>query len=195
MKPALAFLLFLLYSPTLFAQEIELQHRDAPKTNDFSLPGKPMALTENHLNPDTPIPPGMVWASSHVPEGWKWIAREEGSCEWCGRPMSFKQAAFDKKMSLLWISEIGLAIADTEIAESRRCLKDGSCREGNPFLGPSRAQQYAIRMPVLLGAWMVSARLRQGNRNLRIGGMKHWWVFPVLYQAASTAGILANLSK
>jgi hypothetical protein len=197
MRPALLFAILLLFSPFVLAQEIELQRRPAPATvtNEFTVPDKPEPLTRDLIDVDSPPPAGMVWATAQFQDGQKWVAREVGACAWCARPMTFKQAAFDKKMSLMWIGEIALAVADTEIMESRQCIKDGTCREGNPLLGPSRLQQYGIRMPILFSAWMITAHLRQGSPKKKIGGMKHWWIFPVLYQAGSTAGILANLAR
>lgn len=134
------------------------------------------------------IPDGMVW----VPRGKVWHAEEVSSCFWCAEPMSFKQAAFDKKMSLMWLGEIALMVTDVELNQT--CVSDGRCKEGNAFLGAgSRGRQYGIRLPVIAGAWMGTAWLRKGDKGLKIGGMKRWWILPMLYQGMSTAGIATGI--
>jgi hypothetical protein len=192
--------LFLSLPVVASAQDNELHHRPAAEIGSSLLPNKPepvdtLSASAAGVNAAEELPRGMVRVSVHEAHGYEWIAREQGTCEWCGKPMSFKQAAFDKKMSFMWLAEVGLAVADTEITMSRSCLKNGTCKEGNPFLGGTRAQQYGVRMPVIFGAWMASAYLRHGNPAYKIGGMKHWWVLPTLYHAASTIGIVANLAR
>jgi hypothetical protein len=199
-KLVLVWALFLCLPLVASAQDAELHRRPPSRNDSVGLPSKPepvgaLTASAGGVNAPEELPRSMVRVSVRESNGYQWVAREQGTCEWCGKPMSFKQAAFDKKMSLMWIAEIGLAVADTEITESRPCMKNGTCKEGNPLLGASRAQQYGIRMPVIFGAWMASAYLRHGNPTYKIGGMKHWWVLPTLYHAASTIGIVANLAR
>ena len=140
---------------------------------------------------DEPIPPGMVWA----PHKGGWEAREINSCFWCGRPMTFKEAAFDKKALLMWGSAVALAVADTERTLRGPCFQDRRCGEANPLLGESRKQQYGVRIPVLIGAWMGTAWLRKGDRSQRIGGMKPWWILPLAYQIPAAIGLILNSSR
>jgi len=137
------------------------------------------------------IPRGMVW----VPAGKQWSAREINSCSWCSKPMTFRRAALDKKAIGMWATAVAMTVADIEVLASRRCIHAGTCREGNPVLSQTRTQQYALRLPVLAGAWIGTAWLRKGDQRLHIGGMKHWWILPMLYQATSTAGVAANLAR
>jgi hypothetical protein len=137
------------------------------------------------------IPEGMVW----VPAGKEWSAREINSCQWCSQPMTFRQAALDKKTLGMWGAALALTVADIEILVSRPCVANKSCHEGNPFLGQTRAQQYSIRLPVIALGWASTAWLRKGDRRLKVGGMKRWWLMPVLYQAAAGAGVIANLAR
>ena len=146
---------------------------------------KPKELVGGELIPD-----GMVW----VPNNGFWEAREMNSCEWCGRPLTFRQAAFDRKALVMWGAAVGLAVADTELAVSRPCFKAQTCGEGNPLLANGR-KQYAVRLPVLFAAWMGTAWLRKGDKSLKIGGMKHWYLFPLVYQGGPVAGIVANLAR
>jgi hypothetical protein len=107
--------------------------------------------------------------------------------------MTWKQATLDKKMTSLWLLEVGLTVADTELGQV--CIRSGRCKEGNPLLGTgSRGMQYGIRMPIIAGAWLGTAWLRKGNKEQNIGGMKHWWILPVIYHASATAGIISGLT-
>jgi hypothetical protein len=133
---------------------------------------------------------GMVWRADSQRN--QWVQVEVNSCEWCGRPMTWKKAAFDKKALPLWLAAVGLAVADTEYTLSRPCIKEGTCTEWNPLLGKSRAQQYGVRMPALGLAWLGAAWLRKGDAHRNIGGMRHWYLFPVVYMAMPTAGLVAN---
>jgi hypothetical protein len=137
------------------------------------------------------IPRGMVW----VPTGNQWTAREINSCNWCSKPMTFRRAALDNKAIGMWAAALALTVADIEGLASRHCINARTCREGNPLLGQTRTQQYALRLPILAGAWIGTAWLRKGNQRLHVGGMKRWWILPMLYQATSSAGVAANLAR
>ncbi len=100
----------------------------------------PPALHPERLTGAERIPRGMVW----VPTGNQWTAREDNSCNWCGKPMTFRRAALDKKAIGMWATALALTVADVEALGSRRCINAGTCREGNPFLGQTRTQQYAL---------------------------------------------------
>ena len=169
-----------------------------------TLPDKPRPVSEgdwigtSEPTPDNPMPPvpdNLVLTPRWQDGRHLWHVEQVGTCEWCGRPMTWRQAAFDKKALPLWLAEIGLSVADTEIAESRPCIKQGTCKEGNFFLGPSRAQQYGVRIPILLSLWAVDSFLRKGDLERRHGGLKHWWVFPTAYIGLTSAGIISNLAR
>jgi hypothetical protein len=168
-----------------------LRHRPAATDQAGTEFPLPTALHPISLTGGESIPGGMVW----VPAGKQWTARELNSCWWCSEPMTFRQAAFDKKALGMWGTALALTVADVEILVSRPCVAAGTCREGNPLLGQTRAEQYGLRIPVLVGAWMGTAWLRKGDQRLKIGGAKRWWVLPVLYQIASGSGIIANLAR
>lgn len=122
-----------------------------------------------------------------------WSGGDTHFCQSCGKAMTFRQAALDKKATALWASALALTVADVEVLVSRRCLRAGTCREGNPLLGQTRSQQYALRLPVLAAAWMTASWLRKGDERRHVKGMKYWWIFPEIYQAASGAGVISNL--
>lgn len=133
---------------------------------------------------------GMVWRADSQPN--QWVQAEANSCEFCGKPMTWKQAAFDKKALPLWLITVGLSVADTEYTLSRPCFKSGDCREWNPLLGSTRAQQYGVRMPALALAWAATSWLRKGDEQKSIGGMRHWYLFPLVYMGMPAAGLAAN---
>ena len=132
----------------------------------------------------------MVWRADAQRN--QWVQVEVNSCEWCGRPLSWKQAAFDKKALPMWLIATGLAVADTEYTLSRPCMKDGTCTEWNPLLGTSRAQHYGVRMPALAVAWLTTAWLRKGDSKKNIGGMRHWYLLPMIYMGMPAVGLAAN---
>jgi hypothetical protein len=136
-----------------------------------------------------PIPTGRSGLRMSGP----WSGRDTNFCQSCGKAMTFRQAALDKKATALWASALALTVADVEVLVSRQCLRAGTCREGNPLLGQTRSQQYALRLPVLAAAWMTASWLRKGDEHRHVKGMKYWWIFPEIYQAASGAGVISNL--
>lgn len=185
MKLALA-IAILVVAPTTLAQDIH--HRPAPlATNDLTSTPPISSLGQGQIFKSTFIPDGMVWA----PAGKGWHAREVNSCEWCGRPMSFKEAAFDKKMTSMWLLEIALSVSDIELGQA--CLRAGKCKEGNPLLGTgSRPMEYGIRLPSIAAGWLSTAMLRKGDRDYHVGGMKHWYVIPMIEQTLSTIGLISG---
>jgi hypothetical protein len=179
---------FLLLAATVHAQELD-RRPDAPKSDDLTVSASSNTLVQKLLYANTVIPDGMVW----VPRGELWHAEELNSCEWCAKPMTFKHAAFDKKMSSMFLLEIALTTADVELGQA--CFKTNRCREGNPFLGTgSRSMQYSIRLPAIVAAWMDSAWARKGDKRLHVGGMKHWYWLPLTMHAEAAIGIATGVA-
>ena len=176
----------LVFAATVHAQELD-RRPDAPKSNNFTNSGPSNILVQKLLYPETPIPAGMVW----VPRGDVWHAEELNSCEWCGRPRTWKQAAFDRKMSSMFLAEIALTVTDVELGQ--RCLKAGACKEGNPLLGGGRTLQYSIRLPIIAVVWADSAWGRKGDKRLNVGGLKHWYVLPLIMHAEAAIGIVSGI--
>jgi hypothetical protein len=180
-------LVLLLFVPVIHAQELD-RRPDAPKTNDLTNAVPQIPLTQPLLYPNTPIPDGMVWE----PRGKVWHAEELNSCAWCGKPMTFKNAAFDKKMSFVFLFETALTVADVELGQS--CLKTGRCREGNPLLGAGgRSRQYSIRLPIVAAMWANSAWARKGDKRLHIGGLRLWYIAPLIMHAEAIIGISSGI--
>jgi hypothetical protein len=179
---------FLSFVATIHAQDMP-RRTDAPTTNDPTASIAPHMLWQRAVDMNTPIPDGMVWVPRDHDRYWH--AEELNSCEFCAKPITFKQAALDKKMSSMWLLEAALTVADIELQQG--CLKAGRCKVGNPLLGSgSRSWQYSIRLPIITGAWMGTAWLRKGDKSRHIGGMRHWYLFPILYQTAATLDIAAG---
>jgi hypothetical protein len=130
----------------------------------------------------------MVW----VERGDLWRAKELNSCAWCAKPMTFKQAAFEKKASAMFLVETALTIADVELGQA--CIKTHRCKEGNPFLGTgSRSTEYSIRLPGIVAAWMDTAWARMGNKRLHVGGLKIWYWLPLVMHVEAAIGIASGI--
>jgi hypothetical protein len=124
-----------------------------------------------------------------------WHVEEVDSCTWCGKPMTWREAAFDKQASSMWILRSALVVADVEITHHLPCFEAGTCREWNPLLGQTRLQGYSVAAGLTAIAWISDAWLRKGNKEYRIGGYRHWWIIPAIGYAASAVGIASNLAR
>jgi hypothetical protein len=178
----------LLFCATVHAQDL-LTSNEPAKMNESSVPIIPVPLIVKDLYPYpfTPISSGMVW----VERNNTYYAKNIGSCEWCGKSMTFKQAAFDKKASFLWITNIALVVASVELGQE--CMTAGRCRQENPlFGGGGRGFQYGVRLSGIAASWLSVAMLRKGDHRYRVGGMKHWYMFPVANLALNTVGIISE---
>jgi len=123
-----------------------------------------------------------------------WHVEKVNSCVWCGAPMTWKQAMFDRKASSMWALRSALVVADIEITHHLPCFKAGTCRESNPLVGPTRLQGYSVAAGLTAIPWILDAWARKGSRKDRIGGYRHWWIVPAIGDAASAVGIAANLA-
>jgi hypothetical protein len=124
-----------------------------------------------------------------------WHVEKVNSCAWCGAPLTWKQAAFDKKASSMWILRSALVVADVEITHHLPCFQAGTCKEWNPLLGQTRLQGYSVGAGLTAIAWAGDAWLRKGSRKDHIGGYRRWWIIPTVGYAASAVGIIANLAR
>jgi hypothetical protein len=122
-----------------------------------------------------------------------WHVEKVNSCGWCGAPMTWKQAMFDRKSSSMWALRSALIVTDVEITHHMPCFKAGTCRD-NPILGQSRLQAYSVGAGLTAIAWISEAYMRKGDRNWRVGGYRNWWIVPVVGYASSAIGIITNLA-
>jgi hypothetical protein len=123
-----------------------------------------------------------------------WHVEKINSCAWCGAPMTWKQAMFDRKSSTMWAVRSALFVADIEITHHMPCFEAGTCRD-NPILGQSRLQAYSVGAGLTAFAWIGEAYCRKGDRNWRVGGYRNWWIVPVIGYASSAIGIITNLAS
>jgi hypothetical protein len=122
-----------------------------------------------------------------------WHVEKVNSCVWCGAPMTWKQAMFDRKSSSMWALRSALFVTDVEITHHMPCFKAGTCRD-NPILGQSRLQAYSVGAGLTAVAWISEAYCRKGDRKWRVGGYRNWWIVPTAGYAFSAIGIIANLA-
>jgi hypothetical protein len=123
-----------------------------------------------------------------------WHVEKVNSCVWCGAPMTWKQAMFDKKAFSMFAARSALIVADVEITHHMPCFQAGTCRENNPLLGQTRLQAYSVGAGLTAIAWILDGNARKGNRKYRIGGYRHWWIVPTVGYAASAIGIITNIA-
>jgi hypothetical protein len=58
---------------------------------------------------------------------------------------------------------IPATVADIETTQS--CIRAGTCKEGNPLMGQSRAQEYSVAMSInALAFWAAAEQKRHGHR-------------------------------
>jgi hypothetical protein len=124
-----------------------------------------------------------------------WHVEKVNSCVWCGAPMTWKQAMFDKKSSSMWVVHSMLVIADIEITHHLPCFQARTCRELNPLLGQTRLQGYSVAAGLNAFSWIGDAWLRKGNREYRVGGYRHWWIVPAIGDVISGFSIMTNLAS
>jgi hypothetical protein len=96
-----------------------------------------------------------------------WQVERVDSCTWCGKPMTWKQAAFDRKAISLWGLRIAMEVTDIEITHHAPCFLASTCRED----------------------------ARKGSKTYHVGGYRKWFIIPVIGQASSVVGIIANLAR
>jgi hypothetical protein len=123
-----------------------------------------------------------------------WHVEKVNSCVWCGAPMTWKQAMFDRKSSSMWALHSALFVADIEITHHMPCFKAGTCRD-NPILGQTRLQAYFVGGGLNAVSLISEAYVRKGNRKYRVGGYRHWWIVPTAGDAFSAIGIITNLAS
>ena len=176
-----------LFSLTADAQD--LPERPLPHYYDPTTPIILGPLVRETIDMGTPIPDGMVWTVEHK----LWFAREINSCDRCGKPMTFAQAAFDRKSTTTWGAAFALGTAAAVVAARRPCVQQLTCKEffGRPTIGKG----IAFQAPVLVASWLGTAYLRKGSVRYHIGGQRRWWIVPMIYQTLSGAFMAANLAR
>ncbi len=148
-------------------------------------PGEPMGAFSDDL----------IITDHQVDRRLMWHVEKVGSCAWCGRPMGWKEAAFDKKSTSLWTFRSAMAVADIETTHHSPCFQMHTCREGNPLLGQTRAQAYSVSGAMTALCWLGTAWVRKGDKVNHVGGSKYWYILPIIGQAGSALGIMTNLAN
>jgi hypothetical protein len=170
------------------------------KNNEERFPDKPQPLArEGQWIADGEqtwqIPDEFVMVAKKSDGRYMWHVEKVNSCAWCGDPMTWKQAMFDKKASSMFALRTALFVADIEITHHLPCFQAGTCKEVNPLLGQTRLQGYSVAAGLTAITWVTDGWARKGNRKYRIGGFRPWWVIPVIGDAVSSVSIITNLTK
>jgi hypothetical protein len=124
-----------------------------------------------------------------------WEVRPLNSCAWCGTPMTWKHAMFDRRSSAMWILATALEVTDVELAHRSPCFVAHTCREGNPLLGQTRGQAYGVIAALDVFELVGQGDVRRGDTRYHIGGWRYWWIFPTMRYAQSGIGIVSTLAR
>ena len=184
----------LVFVVTVNAQDLPGTVHDRPdKGDDVSIgdsqfPAKP-ARVQTTNDPGTAAPAGRG-LSKH-----SWIARKVKPCGDCSGPMTFRQAAFDRKAIALWGATFALTGFEAATVTSGECVNGAAiiggslkCTPGSPVRYVSdRNTVLAMKVPLVTAGWLLTAWQRKGEANHP--GWKKWWLVPVMLQAGSLANI------
>ncbi len=104
-----------------------------------------------------------------------------------------KRRVLDKKFWLAVGTVVALTVADVELTQ--HCIRNRTCREGNPLLGQSRGRAYGVNAAILVPMTIVSYHLKKNqDMNRRKKGDIRWWVIPVVKSSSHIAGMAITLS-
>lgn len=185
MRKAFLMLLLLGVSVSAFAQTPALPDKPTAYEGQWIYVGEPLPI----------FPPNLVMVEQKEDGRGEWRVKAVDSCAYCGMPLTWKQAAFDKHASSMWALRAGLMVADLEITHHSPCFIAKTCREANPMLGQTRAQGYSVDAALLVIPWVIASWTRKGDAKYHIGGYRRWWILPVIGDVASGVGIITNLAR
>jgi hypothetical protein len=100
-----------------------------------------------------------------------------------GTNKTWKEAAKTPGMIFAGSLLVGMTVLDIE--SSQHCIHTGGCREANPILGQTRAQQYGVAIPITGLVYYLSVREKQHGHGLTAfavmygGSMLHFMGFAV----------------
>jgi hypothetical protein len=182
-----------------FTRNMPISDAMVSNVNGQPLPDKPQLVAREGqwIAGGEPLPhfsDDLVMVAKKSDGRLMWHVEKVDSCVWCGAPMTWKQAMFDKKGSSMWALRSALMVANIEITHHMPCFQARTCRESNPLLGQTRLQGYSVAAGLTAFSWIGDAWLRKGSREYRIGGYRHWWIVPTVGYAASALGIITNLA-
>ena len=140
----------------------------ATNSNDPPLP--PITLKHRENVPDAP-PAKIIDERRTYPEG------NGKPCAVLGGRLYFSDALALSQHSKSWsaaatspgmLLAVGLLTAATvaDIETTQSCIKTGTCKEGNPLMGQSRAQQYSVGMSINAFAFWATAEQKRHGRGV-----------------------------
>jgi hypothetical protein len=161
----------------------------AQTSTDNSSPASQAAATPQQTDPSTnskqePLPPVTLKHRPNPPDSPPPKANDERRtcpggngkpCAVLGGRLYFSDSLALSKHSQSWsaaatspamLLALGLLTASTiaDIETTQSCIKAGTCKEGNPLLGQSRAQAYSVTMSInALAFWATAEQKRHGH--------------------------------
>ena len=72
-----------------------------------------------------------------------------------------------------WVAHgVNVAATVADVETTQACIRAGTCHEGNPMMGQSRAQQYGVSMGLnAINAWISYRSSKHGGK---------WWILPAI---------------
>jgi hypothetical protein len=115
--------------------------------------------------------------------------------DWAGRRIP--KGMSEKKYWFVSLASVALTVADVETTQA--CIRAHTCREGNPLMGQTRAQEYAVSLTVpLIGLWYQRKFYDEDHVRKRFGIVKRrefaWWSVPLTVSVWHTMGLWSGLS-
>jgi hypothetical protein len=110
---------------------------------------------------------------------------EPASFETVRTPDASKRHHFDT--GLLVINSLHIGAAALDIALTKHCIDNHTCREGNPLMPSNVGGQIGVDLALVSYSSFVSYKLKKHNS-------KVWWLSPALGTSTHIAGIASGLS-
>ena len=151
-------------------QSANAQQPNPPSNPDHSAqqPGTPITLKHRPNTPDAPQPKSDDARAACPAGNGKPCALLGGRVYYSDalglsqHNKSWSAAATSTSMLLAMGLLTAATIADIETTQS--CIHSGGCKEGNPFMGQSRAQAYSVSMSVnAIAFWAAAEQKRHGH--------------------------------
>lgn len=90
--------------------------------------------------------------------------------------------------SLLVMNSLHIGTAALDIALTKRCIDNHTCREGNPMMPSSVGGQIGVDFALVSYSSLVSYKLKKRNSRM-------WWLSPTLGTATHMIGIASNITR
>jgi hypothetical protein len=191
MRFGLTTLLFVLFLLATAEAQTPNENSASNATNGPNQPATPPPANAEQTDPATtsnqpPLPPIELKRRKNTPESpqpkiedeWRTCPGGNGKpCAVLGGRLYFSDSLALSQHNKSWadaakspgmLLTLGLLTASTiaDIETTHACIRAGTCKEGNPLLGQSRAQAYSVAMSVNAFAYWAAAEQKRHGRGV-----------------------------